>query len=388
MAHADPDSVSFSIQSDLDNCYNADYFSEPSGNEHRSQPAEKPSPGATLASPTCAGQPLFHGSGGVDTDNSLHLEWDLEMDHLPSDSAEPPSYADAVRPRPSNAQPHALSRQLVGPDSGSDADSNKHKLNAHPIPSPKENRQPERPSVTGQTDSSRTAAKAKRTRTRPTSDEDGSHTGVSLSSGNAEALDTSRGSKVKSTRKSSVTSSGSVKGTSTLGSSKTKSHSLSDSKAVAKVTYPNGANLTANGCGSSSFTVKGNVTINNIIDLRNPRQVPRVEGKQHKLKKIRSPPPAHGSVRRIRTEDIEILSSQLGESWFKIGLSIGVDRGVLENIKAKYPGDQQEMTRQMLVKWTHKFGRKATINYIIDALVDDKIDKYDVAMKLPHDQNC
>lgn len=43
------------------------------------------------------------------------------------------------------------------------------------------------------------------------------------------------------------------------------------------------------------------------------------------------------------------------------------------------------MSRQMFLKWKAKYGHKATINYVIDALTDDRFGMHSVAAQLPAD---
>lgn len=92
-----------------------------------------------------------------------------------------------------------------------------------------------------------------------------------------------------------------------------------------------------------------------------------------------------GARRVLNSKDIEILSSKIGTKWTKVGQSIGVDPGILENIALEYPGNQRDMTRKMLQQWKAKYGNRATINYVIDALRSDKIRLYSVAAYLPPD---
>lgn len=82
---------------------------------------------------------------------------------------------------------------------------------------------------------------------------------------------------------------------------------------------------------------------------------------------------------------MEILSEKIGNKWKMVGKSIGVDIGTLQNIEVRYAGNQREMTHAMLQKWKAKYGHRATINYVIDALKSDKIRLYSVAAYLPCD---
>ena len=91
---------------------------------------------------------------------------------------------------------------------------------------------------------------------------------------------------------------------------------------------------------------------------------------------------------QVSEKDIYEISILLGAKWWEIfAQKLRFDSNEVEEIKEEYVGLQNQ-TYHLLLKWSSKYGKKATYRIILMALSElDRIDVLDKVCKLLHAQS-
>ena len=72
----------------------------------------------------------------------------------------------------------------------------------------------------------------------------------------------------------------------------------------------------------------------------------------------------------------------LNKEWTNLGLALGLDHGIIEEIESNHPGDVRKCVERIVEEWLKKRGKEPSWKILHEALTDELVRRPDIAEQI------